>query len=187
MFRTKSSGSQWPVESCPIPQPPCSNLILFSTLILIALWYSWLQPKWVIQIMPSSLPLIHALWPQPPSHVSRVILWTSLESFFKCHLIQEAFPDSQDRIILSVFWPHCTLLVPPLWNQKSLSGLTVIYLYVLWSGISPREGNGIPFPSGMVLPRQAPIPVCACLEKPTDRGAWWVTVHRVTESTRLSH
>jgi len=146
MFRTKSSGSQWPVESCPIPQPPCSNLILFSTLILIALWYSWLQPKWVIQIMPSSLPLIHALWPQPPSHVSRVILWTSLESFFKCHLIQEAFPDSQDRIILSVFWPHCTLLVPPLWNQKSLSGLTVIYLYVLWSGISPREGNGLPTP-----------------------------------------
>ena len=55
MFRTKSSGSQWPVESCPIPQPSCSNLILFSTLILIALWYSWLQPKWVIQIMPSSL------------------------------------------------------------------------------------------------------------------------------------
>ena len=137
-FRTKSSGSQQPVESCPIPQPPCSNLILFSTLILIALWYSWLQRKWVIQIMPSSLPLIHALWPQPPSHVSRVILWTSFESFFKCHLIQEAFPDSQHRRILSVLWPHCTLLVPLLWNQKSLSGLKAMYLYVLWSEISPR-------------------------------------------------
>ena len=27
---------------------------------------------------------------------------------------------------------------------------------------------------------------CSCLENPTDRGAWWVTAHRVTESrTRL--
>ena len=23
---------------------------------------------------------------------------------------------------------------------------------------------------------------CSCLENPTDRGAWWATVHRVTES-----
>ena len=39
---------------------------------------------------------------------------------------------------------------------------------------SPREGSGNPF--------QYP-----CLENPTDRGAWWATVHRVTKSqTRLS-
>ena len=23
---------------------------------------------------------------------------------------------------------------------------------------------------------------CSCLENPMDRGAWWVTVHRVTKS-----
>ena len=27
-------------------------------------------------------------------------------------------------------------------------------------------------------------PQCSCLENPMDRGAWWVTVHRVTESDR---
>ena len=36
------------------------------------------------------------------------------------------------------------------------------------------EGNGNPHQ-------------CSCLENPTDRGAWWATVHRVAESqTRLS-
>ena len=30
-----------------------------------------------------------------------------------------------------------------------------------------------------------PVPYC-CLENPTDRGAWWSTVHRVAKSrTRL--
>ena len=36
------------------------------------------------------------------------------------------------------------------------------------SGRSPGEGNG--------------NPQCSCLENLTDRGAWWVTVHGVTES-----
>ena len=41
-------------------------------------------------------------------------------------------------------------------------------------GRSPGEGNGNPHQ-------------CSCLENPLDRGAWWATVHRVTESwTRLS-
>ena len=41
-------------------------------------------------------------------------------------------------------------------------------------GRSPGEGNGNPL--------QYP-----CLENPVDRGAWWATDHRVTESqTRLS-
>ena len=32
-----------------------------------------------------------------------------------------------------------------------------------------------------------PLQYC-CLENPTDRGAWWATVHRVTEShTELSY
>ena len=36
-------------------------------------------------------------------------------------------------------------------------------------GRSPREGHGNPLQ-------------CACLDNPTDRGAWWATVHRVAES-----
>ena len=36
-------------------------------------------------------------------------------------------------------------------------------------GKSPGEGNGNPLQY-------------SCLENPMDRGAWWATVHRVTES-----
>ena len=36
------------------------------------------------------------------------------------------------------------------------------------SGRSPGEGNGNP-------------PQYSCLENPMDRGAWWVTVHRVAK------
>ena len=42
------------------------------------------------------------------------------------------------------------------------------------SGRSPGEGNGNPLQD-------------SCLENPTDREAWWATVHGVTKSrTRLS-
>ena len=42
------------------------------------------------------------------------------------------------------------------------------------SGRSPGEGNSNPLQY-------------SCLENPTDRGAWWATVHKVTQSqTRLS-
>ena len=37
------------------------------------------------------------------------------------------------------------------------------------SGRSPRKGNG-----NLLL--------CSCLENPRDRGAWWLTVHRVKKS-----
>jgi len=37
------------------------------------------------------------------------------------------------------------------------------------SGRSPGDGNGNPLQY-------------SCLENPMDRGAWWATVHRVTES-----
>ena len=37
------------------------------------------------------------------------------------------------------------------------------------SGRSPGQGNGYALQ-------------CSCLEKPTDRGAWWATVHGVAES-----
>ena len=36
------------------------------------------------------------------------------------------------------------------------------------SGRSPREGNGYPLQY-------------SCLENPMDRGAWWATVHGVSE------
>ena len=40
-------------------------------------------------------------------------------------------------------------------------------------GRSPGEGNGKPLQ-------------CSCLEKPRDRGAWWVAVYGVKQSqTRL--
>ena len=39
------------------------------------------------------------------------------------------------------------------------------------SGRSPGEGNGNPLQY-------------SCLENPTDRGAWWATVHRVA---RVGH
>ena len=39
----------------------------------------------------------------------------------------------------------------------------------LWVGRSPGGGHGKPLQ-------------CSCLEKPMDRGAWWATVHGVTES-----
>ena len=42
------------------------------------------------------------------------------------------------------------------------------------SGRSPREGNDSPLQD-------------SCVENPIDRGAWWVTVHRVAKSqTQLS-
>jgi len=41
-------------------------------------------------------------------------------------------------------------------------------------GRSPAEGNGNPLQ-------------LSCLGNPTDRGAWWAIVHRVTKSqTQLS-
>ena len=46
---------------------------------------------------------------------------------------------------------------------------------ILGLGRSPRGGHGIPLQY-------------SCLENPTDRGAWWVTVHGVMKSwIRLKH
>ena len=41
--------------------------------------------------------------------------------------------------------------------------------FIPGSGRSPGEGHGNPLQF-------------SCLENPTDRGAWWATVHGVTES-----
>ena len=40
---------------------------------------------------------------------------------------------------------------------------------ILWWERSPGEGNGTPLQY-------------SCLENPMDRGAWWATVHGVTQS-----
>ena len=42
---------------------------------------------------------------------------------------------------------------------------------ILGSGRSAGEGNGNPF-------------LYSCLGNPMDRGTWWATVHRITESER---
>ena len=41
--------------------------------------------------------------------------------------------------------------------------------WFLGSGLSPGEGNGNPLQY-------------SCLENPMDRGAWWATVHEITNS-----
>ena len=41
-------------------------------------------------------------------------------------------------------------------------------------GRSPGEGNGNPLRY-------------SCLENPKDRGAWWATLHEVTESDTTGH
>ena len=41
------------------------------------------------------------------------------------------------------------------------------------SGRSPEEGNGNPFQY-------------SCLGNPVDRGAWWATVHGVTEEVDVT-
>ena len=43
--------------------------------------------------------------------------------------------------------------------------------------VGSAPGSGRPSGGGNSNPLQ-----CSCLENPMDRGAWWVSVHRVTQS-----
>ena len=43
-----------------------------------------------------------------------------------------------------------------------------------WAGRSPEEGNGNPLQY-------------SCLENSMDKGAWWATVHGITESDMIEH
>ena len=47
---------------------------------------------------------------------------------------------------------------------------------VLTSGLRRSPGGG----NGRLIQ-------CSCLGTPTDRGAWWATVHRVTELDMTEH
>ena len=47
-------------------------------------------------------------------------------------------------------------------------------MYLPWPGRALGEGNGNP-------------PQDSCQENPMDRGAWWATVHGVTESDMTEH
>ena len=53
-------------------------------------------------------------------------------------------------------------------NQPANSGDIGDAGLIPGSGRSPGEGHGNPLQS-------------SCLENPMDRGAWWATVHGVTE------
>ena len=63
---------------------------------------------------------------------------------------------------------------PVVKNLPANAGDTGDVNSVTESGRSPEGGNGNP-------------PQYSCLENPINRGAWWITVHRVAESqTQLS-
>ena len=55
------------------------------------------------------------------------------------------------------------------WAVKNLPANTGDVGSIPGSGRSPGEGNGNSFQ-------------CSCLENPTDRGAWWATVHGAAKS-----
>ena len=44
---------------------------------------------------------------------------------------------------------------------------------IFWSGRSPGVGNGN-------------LLQCSCLENSMDRGAWWATIHGVTEGLNVT-
>ena len=98
------------------------------------------------------------------------------------HLLHLAVISMEQEICLSY---HC---VPSTEHSRSSISICWIYEYspgssvskqsayyvggpgsVLGSGRSSGEGNGNPLQN-------------SCLENPTDRGAWWATVHGVTKS-----
>ena len=60
---------------------------------------------------------------------------------------------------------------------------TVKNLPVMWETWVRSLGQEVPLEKGMAPPLQY-----SCLENPTDKGAWWATVHVVAKSrTRLSN
>ena len=76
----------------------------------------------------------------------------------------------------SLFPPSCVHAVPaPKWLwQKNLPANAEDVGSIPGSGRSPGGGNGN-------------LLQCSCLENPTDRVAWWTTVHRVAQSDTTEH
>ena len=67
--------------------------------------------------------------------------------------------------------------------EASLVAQTVKNLPVMWETWVRSLGQEVPLEKGMALPLQY-----SCLENPTDKGAWWATVHVVAKSrTRLNN
>ena len=67
--------------------------------------------------------------------------------------------------------------------EASLVAQTVKNLPVMWETWVRSLGQEVPLEKGMAPPLQY-----SCLENPTDKGAWWATVHVVAKSrTRLSN
>ena len=70
-------------------------------------------------------------------------------------------------------YPWASQLVLMVKNPPASAGDRRNIALTSGSGRSPGGGHGNPLH-------------CSCLENPTDRGTWWVTVHRVAKSqTRL--
>ena len=86
---------------------------------------------------------------------------------------------SQKKPLLQIIWGVLQVVLvvknPPV-NTSDIRDMRSIP----GSGRSPGEGHGYPLQY-------------ACLENPTDRGAWWATVHRdckelnMTEATENTH
>ena len=86
---------------------------------------------------------------------------------FPPHIITDCLPQCCFTILSPYYFVPSVVRNLPM--QKTLNPGSVP-----GSGRSPREGNGNPLQY-------------SCLENPTDRGAWWATVHGVAKSrTQLS-
>ena len=84
---------------------------------------------------------------------------TELEKVFKKHVYDKGL------VFIGLHFLGGASGKEPAWQCKRPRVVSLIP----GSGRSPGEGNGNPLQY-------------FCLENPLDRGAWWATVHRVTES-----
>ena len=115
------------------------------------------------------------IWPCPPLQCLFHMFSPSLPTYSKFHLIY-----SKES---NFFLPMCFYTWFPLFPWGCQVALVVRYLPV---NADVRDTGLIP---GFKIPwrrawQHTPV---LLLENPMDRGAWWATVHRVTESrTRLS-
>ena len=71
--------------------------------------------------------------------------------------------------MIGIRFPHLFIMVPVVKNPSANAGYRRDVGSIPESERSPGEGHGNPLQY-------------SCLENSMDRGAWWATVHRVTES-----
>ena len=71
--------------------------------------------------------------------------------------------------MIGIRFPHLFIMVPVVKNPSANAGYRRDVGSIPESERYPGEGHGNPLQY-------------SCLENSMDRGAWWATVHRVTES-----